>query len=237
VEVSCSVYSMEKLGIVSSGAAFERMELNMLSAYATIVFAAIFMAILILLHFLKREFDPTWRMISEYEIGRFGWMMRLAFFLWGASVLALLITIWPSLQSFSGMISRCWLVLIVAALLGAGIFRTDPITESAPNLVNTIHALCGTIVILTFPIAATLVVHGLLENASWLPVQGQSIFATALVWIGMVAFFASIIVSRIIDPSVGRVGPKVYLGWPNRFLVVTYIIWLIIIAGNALHLL
>jgi hypothetical protein len=45
-------------------------ELIMVFEYATIVFAAMFLALLILLHVLKPEFDPTWRMISEYEIGR-----------------------------------------------------------------------------------------------------------------------------------------------------------------------
>ncbi|HVN81339.1 MAG TPA: DUF998 domain-containing protein [Terriglobia bacterium] len=209
----------------------------MVFEYATIVFAAIFFAILILLHFLKREFDPTWRMISEYEIGRFGWMMRIAFFCWGASTLALLITIWPSLGSISGTISRGWLVLIVIAQFGAGIFKTNPITETAPNPTNTLHTLFGMIVILTFPIVASLAVHSLLQNDIWLPSQGQLIFGTVLVWIGLIAYFASIIISRIIDPSVERVGPKVYQGWPNRFMAATYVIWLILIAGNALRFL
>jgi hypothetical protein len=31
-------------------------------------------------HFLKPEFDPSWRMVSEYAIGRWGWVMQLAFF-------------------------------------------------------------------------------------------------------------------------------------------------------------
>jgi hypothetical protein len=205
--------------------------------YVTIVCAALFLVLLILLHFLKRELNPSWRMISEYEIGRFGWMMRLAFFCWGASVLALLITIWPSLQSVGGVISRWWLVLIVLALIGAGIFKTNPITETTPNLANTLHAVCGMIVILTFPIAATLAVHSLLNNDVWSPARGPLTFGTVLCWAGMAAFFASIIISRIIDPTIGRVGPKVYLGWPNRFMVVTYVTWLIIVAGNALRFL
>jgi hypothetical protein len=71
-------------------------EVIMVSAYAAIVLAVIFLSILLLLHFLKPELDPTWRMISEYEIGCPGWLMRLAFFSWGASELAILITIWPT---------------------------------------------------------------------------------------------------------------------------------------------
>jgi hypothetical protein len=208
----------------------------MASEYLSIVFASVFIIILTLLHFLKRELNPSWRMISEYEIGRFGWLMRIAFFSWGTSVLALLISIWPSLQPISGTISRWWLVLIVMALFGAGIFKTDPITENTPNWVNTIHAVCGAIVILTFPIAATLAVRSLLHNQLWSASRSQVIFGTVLTWVGLAAFFASIIISRTIDPSAGRVGPHVYLGWPNRIMVVTYVVWLIIIAGAALRL-
>ena len=203
----------------------------MVFAYAAIVFAVIFLALLFLLHFLKPELDPAWRMISEYEIGRFGWMMRLAFFSWGASVLAILITTW----SFLGPISRGWFVLIVIALFGAGLFKTNLITDNTPDLVNTIHALCGAVVILTFPVAATLAVSDLLQDQVWSAGQSLLISGTVLAWIGMLAFFASIIISRIIDPSAGRVGPHVYLGWPNRFMVVTYIVWIIIVAVTALQ--
>ena len=206
----------------------------MLSAYISIVFVVVFLAILFLLHFLKRELDPAWRMISEYEIGRFGWMMRLAFFCWGASLLALLITIWPTLQPISGTISRWWFVLIVIALFGAGIFKTNPITDRTPNPVNTIHTLCGAIVILTFPVAATLAVHSLLHNHLWSVNQGLLIFGTALAWIGMVTFFSSIIIARIKDPSAGEPGgPHINQGWPNRFMVVMYMIWIIIVAVTA----
>ncbi len=214
----------------------ERTNENMVLGYLSILFAAVFLVALFLLHLLKRELDPAWRMISEYEIGRFGWMMRLAFFSWGASVLALLITIWPYLLPISGTVSRWWFVLIGIALLGAGIFKTNPITDNTTNWVNTIHALCGTIVILTFPIAATLAVRSLLHNPSWSANQSVLILGTVLIWIGLVAFFASIIISRIMDPSAGRVGPHVYLGWPNRFMVVTYIVWVMMIAMIAVQL-
>jgi len=204
-------------------------------AHASIVFGIGFIAILTLLHFLKPELSPVWRMISEYEIGRFGWMMRLAFFCWGASVLTLLITIWDSLNSTGEVIGRWWFVLITLALFGAGIFKTDPITELTNSTENTLHSLCGAIVILTFPIAATLVKNSLLQNRAWAIAQSQLIFGTYLTWFGLISFFASLIISRMIDPSAGRVGPKVYLGWPNRFMVLTYVLWLIIVANNAIR--
>lgn len=209
----------------------------MVFAYISIVFATIFLAILFSLHFLKRELDPSWRMISEYEIGRFGWMMRLAFFCWGTSVLSLLIAFWSSLQTTGGVISRWWFAVIVAALIGAGIFKTDPITNNTNSLVNTIHKVCGTIVILTFPIAATLAVTSLLHNPQWSAYRGLLILGVVLAWIGLVVYFASVTVARIKDPKAGEVGgPHVLMGWPNRFNVVTYIILIYILAVIALRL-
>lgn len=209
----------------------------MVSAYVSISLASVFLADLLLLHFLKPELDPSWRMISEYEIGRFGWMMRLAFFCWGGSVLALVITVWPSLQLLTGTISRWWFILIAIALFGAGVFKTDPITDLTPGVVNTLHQVSGAIVIFSFPIAATLAISSLLHSPAWSANQCLLIAGAGLTWIGLIAFMASIIVARIKDPSAGEPGgPRVYQGWPNRFTVVTYIIWIILVASTALRL-
>jgi hypothetical protein len=209
----------------------------MTAAYVSIVFGSVFLILVTLLHFLKRELDPSWRMISEYEIGRHGWMMRLAFFCWGASVLAATIAIWPSLQTIGGVIGRWWLLVIVIFLFGAGIFKADPITDQTNNLVNRLHALCGMVVILTFPIVATLAASSLMKNLRWLPVRGLLVLAVVLVWAGMIAYFATIIIARSKNPKVGEDGTRIYMGWPNRFNVVTYLIWIFIMAGSVIHLL
>jgi hypothetical protein len=208
----------------------------MASASVSIACAAVFLIILILLHFLKRELDPSWRMISEYEIGRFGWLMRLAFFAWGTSVLALLVTIWPSLGGVSGAVARGWFVVIVIALFGAGIFKTNPITDQTPNPVSTIHNLCGATVILTFPIAATLAVISLLHNQSWSTYQGLLIMVTTLGWVGMGAYFASVMIARARNPMAGQPGgPVIYMGWTNRFNVGAYVLWVVVVAATALR--
>jgi hypothetical protein len=41
-------------------------------AEISLMAVASFSALLILLHFLKPELDPSWRMISEYEIVEIG---------------------------------------------------------------------------------------------------------------------------------------------------------------------
>jgi hypothetical protein len=149
-------------------------------------------------------------------------MMTLAFICWGGSVLALLVAQWPSLRTVGGRIGRWWLLLIGMALFGAGSFKTNAITDPTPSTANTLHALCGAIVILTFPIAASLVARSLARNHEWKAPRSTLFWATLLVWLGMLAFFSSIIVSNAINPSAGRVGPEVFPGWPNRLMVVLF---------------
>jgi hypothetical protein len=204
-----------------------------LPARIAIALSAAFLAILLLLHFLEPEFDPSWRMISEYELGRFGWMMSLAFFCWGGSVLALLVALWPSLRTLGGAIARGWLVLIGVALFGAGIFITNPITDNVQSTANTLHTLCGALVILTFPMAASLAAGSLARNEAWATARRVLLWATLLVWFGLVAYLGSIILSNAINPTAGRVGPHVLQGWPNRFMALVYHVWLIVVALRA----
>jgi hypothetical protein len=208
----------------------------MIIAQLSLAFGGVFLALLALLHLFKRELDPSWRMISEYEIGRFGWLMRLAFFCWGASVLTATLAIWPSLQTVGGVIGSYWLLVITLFLFGAGIFKTDPITAQTNSLVSKLHNLCGTVVILTFPIAATLTANSLMRNPGWAPAHGGLVLGTVLVWAGMAAYFGTIIGARVRNPKAGEDGSHILMGWPNRLNVVTYLIWIFIVAGWAIWL-
>ncbi len=204
------------------------------AAQIAVAFAIGFLVILCSLHFLEPEFDPSWRMISEYEIGRYGPMMRLAFFCWGSSVLALVYVLWFSLQTVGGNVGRWWLLVIGIALFGAGTFVTNAILDPTPSTANSLHTLCGAVVILTFPMAASLVTGSLAKNRDWASARRWLFSATLLVWLSLFLFFASIVVSRAVHPMAGRVGPEVFLGWPNRFLVLVYNVWLILVARRTL---
>jgi Protein of unknown function (DUF998) len=124
--------------------------------------------------------------------------------------------------------------VIGIALFGAGIFVTNAILDPTPSMPNSLHTLCGAVVILTFPIAVSLVA-GSLARDSALTARPWLLSATALVWLSLFLFFGSIVVSRAIHPNAGRVGPEVFLGWPNRFLVLVYNVWLILVAGRTLR--
>ena len=202
-------------------------ETSFIASRMSVIFSTAFISILFL---LKPELDPSWRMISEYEIGRYGWLMRLAFFCWGSSVLSLLVALRGSLRTMGGKVGYVWLVLIGIALFGAGIFATNAITDTTPSTANSLHTLCGAFVILTFPIASSLVVGSLRRNEEWNTARSHLFWVQTLVWLSMFMYFGAIIVSNAINPSAGRVGPEVYIGWPNRFMVVIYNVWLITVA-------
>jgi len=197
---------------------------------AALMFACLFILTLAVLHFLEPEFDPKWRMISEYEIGKYGYLMQGAFFAWAASVLFMAITALHFVSTAGGTIGCIWFMIMVVALVGAGYFKTNAITDNSTSRDNTIHTLCGAIVILTFPIASTLVANALLRSPFWEPYTLVVFNFTLLNWLGMIGFFGSILWSRKKDPSAGRVGPKVLLGWPNRIMVLLYNVWVIVLA-------
>lgn len=205
-------------------------------AYASLGLACVFLALLFALHVLKPETDPSWRWISEYEIGRFGWMMRLAFLCWGGSVFALALALWPSLQPVAGTLGRWWLIVIAVALCGAGLFKTDPITDRTSSMENRLHAIFGAVVILTFPIAATLVTVGLSRGAAWPASLGLLIPATTLTWLGLVVFLGSNIRAGGQSRSGERIGASdIRVGWQNRFMVVTYALWIVALSIVSLH--
>jgi NAD/NADP transhydrogenase beta subunit len=188
----------------------------------------VFLILLAALHFLEPEFDPSKRLISEYELGRYGWIMSLAFFSLGVGVLATMRSTGKASTGTRGRIGRWWFLAISIAFFGAAIFYP----YRPPNFASYIHGLCGMIVIVTFPIAATLCASGLAHNQAWTALRRQLRWATVLVWVGLLLFAGSVIVFGIISQPVDRSNPNLLVGWQNRFMIVTYSIWLIIVVWS-----
>jgi Protein of unknown function (DUF998) len=207
------------------------MAITSVAALVALIAVGAFSLLLALLHVLKPEIDPSWRMISEYEIGRHGWIMRLAFLCWAASVVAVAVALGPH----ASPLGSAALVAVALGPLGAAIFATDPITTptASTSVAHRWHALFGAVFILGFPIAATL--------ASWSAAGADPSAALHLwppwlwwvPWSGLIVFIGSAVVFQATGK--GRAGPDVPIGWPNRFLVVTYVAWLTVAAWTMLY--
>jgi hypothetical protein len=187
--------------------------------------AAAFSLLLILLHFLKPENDPSWRMISEYQIGRYGWLMQLAFFCWSIGVFALAAVL--SQHIFA--IADIFLFVIAASIFGAGIFVTNPITtpNELQNRASKLHTLFGAITIIGTPFVVTAIDWSLGGSPLVASIQPYLILLTLIVWLGFLMFVLAMVYygSKKIP-----LGPHAKIGWPNRFMVFTYIVWLVVIA-------
>ena len=88
-------------------------------------FCVAFLAILSVLHFLEPEFNPP-HLISEYQLGRFGWLMSLAFFCLGMASLAFFAAAKQETHTRPGRFGTWGMLIISTAYFCGGIFPPDP---------------------------------------------------------------------------------------------------------------
>jgi hypothetical protein len=197
--------------------------------------AATFVVLLAALHFIKPELDPSWHFISEYAIGEYGWIMVLAFLSLTLSYVSLFVAIRSQLRTIAGRIGLVLLVVSALGLIIAAIFTTDPITasEDAVTTEGTLHNLGGTLG-MAMPFAAGLIGWKLARNPAWASARRPLLWATGLALVAFVVSF--VFLGVMVSQSGGKFGPDVLVGWPNRFEVVAYSVWLMVVAWQALKL-
>jgi hypothetical protein len=175
-------------------------------------------ALVALLHLLEPEFDPSWRMLSEYSLGRYGVLMRVAFLAWGSGVVALAVALsawaWPW---------NLGLAVVAVGPLGAAFVDTDPITTPPREMSRRgrIHAALGVLFILGFPVAATIAGVAVAGDAA-----GSALaWASAGPWIALAWFLLTNV--RHARPD-GRGAPDVPVGWPNRVSMLVDLCWVLL---------
>jgi hypothetical protein len=185
-----------------------------------------FITILVMLHVLKPEIDPSWNFISEYQVGRFGWLMSLAFVSLGSSCVFLAISLWKEVN-LAGKIGTIMLLLSAIGMFIAAIFKTDPLNTSPELVTNSgmLHQMGA--MLDQIPFAVLLITIALFRKKHWQINRWMLIVSLILVWLGTIYFIASI---RINFPADGKFGPNVLVGWQNRIMIVTQALWLILVA-------
>lgn len=172
--------------------------------------------LVVALHYLEPEFDPSWRMLSEYSLGKYGMLMRAAFLLGGTGVIACGVALWTT----AGLLS-VGLPLVALGPVGAAFIDTDPITTPRTEMtrMSKAHAALGSLFILGFPVAATCAGVG----ASFHSEGGQLLAWMALVpWAGL-GWFLIATIRLGSHSSAGN--PDVRIGWPNRVNMLAYLAW------------
>lgn len=188
--------------------------------------AACAVGLMLLLHVLEPEFDPAWRMLSEYSLGRYGVLMRVAFLAMGTGVIAVGVALWRVAWPWS-----LGLGLVAVGPLGAAFIDTDPITTPHAQMSrrSNVHSALGALFILGFPLAATIAGVGVAGNPAVGPILA---WASAVPWVTLVWFLGTSIRHARPD-AVG--GPDVRVGGPNRVSILAYLGWVAMAAVTMLR--
>ena len=202
------------------------------AALVALLGVAGFVGILVLLHVVRADLDPSWHFISEYEIGRFGWLMQGAFLLLSLANLALLAAVRPALRGIPGTLGTVlFLVGTLGTILG-GLFVTDSIgtLPEAASPSGKMHALGGGLG-LAGVLGTWLLSASLLRDPAWRPARRALLIATAIFTLGFLVSFVTI--ATLVGRSGGTFGPDVPVGWPNRIGILAGCAWLAIVARQA----
>jgi hypothetical membrane protein len=201
-------------------------QISSVAAVASLVFLAT-------LHVLSPEFDPSWRMVSEYALGNYGWVLSLMFIAWAVSSWALAFTIWSQARTRAGKIG---LIFLIAAGVGEAM-------ASAFDINHPLHSVAAMIGILSLPVAAMLISINLGRTEAWSPARKALLWTANLTWVSvllMAGTFILLIVTYTqaggeMTSEVAALPPGVIalVGWANRFLIIAYCVWVITLARHA----
>ena len=196
----------------------------------TIAFSAASLCFLAALHFVSPEFAPSWRMISEYALGRHKWLITGFFVCWAVAGLALTALL-------ATKVSGPWAVTGVVLL---GLSAIGALMGGLFDIQHKLHGLAFGIGVPTLPVAALLIGYhlskttggGILVPASHAPWISLVLMGVAMGV--MIAGFKKAGIAMgpdVTPPSQVPAGVVALAGYANRLLVVCYIGWLIVTAA------
>jgi hypothetical protein len=184
---------------------------------------------------LSPEFDPSWRVVSEYANGKFGWVLSLMFAAWAMSSWALALALWPQVKTRAGKVG-----LYLLAVSGTG-----EAMASAFNINHPLHDVAGLLGVPTAAIAASLISVSLCRAEPWGRVRRQLLWTSNLIWASLVSLVLSIVLlvvtfhhSRVQPgPHITQLPPGVIGldGWADRLFILCSCAWLMATARAAMR--
>jgi hypothetical membrane protein len=191
------------------------------AARLSIAAAAAVILLLASLHVLSPEFDPSWRVVSEYANGKYGWVLSLMFVAWAVSTWALAFAIWAQLQTIAGKLGLGFLVVAGLGEAMASVFDIN----------HPLHGLSGILGIIGLPVAAMLISVTLGRTPAWSGAKKLLLATANLTWVILALMMAALMVMVL---GRTRGGTIALVGYPNRLLVVVYCAWAMTVAWQAI---
>jgi hypothetical protein len=197
-------------------------------------------AILLLgtLHVLSPEFSPSWRMVSEYAFGHYGWVLSLMFVSWAIGSWALVVVIRSQVHTNAGKLGL-WFLMI------AGIGEAMASVFDVRHEIG--HGIAGLLGVVGFPIAALLLSVALGRNETWRPARRALLWIANLSWISVVLLVATltIMTMQMARASGGHLpqhaprslppGVLAVDGWANRLIVLSNCAWVLVAGWHAIQ--
>ena len=191
------------------------------------------------LHVLSPEFNPSWRMVSEYALGHYGWVLSLMFLAWGISSWALAVAIWSQVKTKAGKVGLWFLVI---AGIGEAMASVFDITQDLG------HGIAGLLGVVGFPIAALLLSVSLGRTEAWRAAKKPLLWIANLSWISVLLLVATLLLMTVqfMQANGGQLpqqapaslppGVLGLVGWADRLIVLSNCAWVLVAAGQAMKL-
>jgi hypothetical protein len=203
-------------------------------ALLTISCAALSLLCLLMLHFVSPEFKPSWRMISEYAMGKHKGLLTCFFVFWGLSSIFLSLLLWSRVTTVWGKVGVMLLFVSAIGEIMGGLF----------DVKHKHHGLAALLGVPTLPIAAMLIGYSIVQTADWQSQSSSILISSHANWISFVLMGITMAIMMTGFKNSGiQMGPNMeppksvppgviaIAGYANRLLVVCYVGWLIIIAN------
>jgi hypothetical protein len=212
-------------------------EIEVIGALLAIVAAAATLLLLASLHILSPEFNPSFRMVSEYALGHYGSLLSLMFLAWGMSSWALAVAIWSQVKTRVGKVGLWFLVI---AGLGEAMASVFDVTHD-PG-----HSIAGVLGMGGFPIAAVLLSLSLGRLPAWHGVRSLLHWIANLSWISVVLLVATLVLMTVQfaqvyggqlpqhAPTQLPAGVLGLGGWADRLFVLSNCLWAFVVAWQVM---
>ena len=214
-------------------------EIEVIGALLAMVAAAATLLLLASLHILSPEFDPSFRMVSEYALGQYGWVLSLMFLAWGISAWAVAVALWSQVSTRAGKVGLWFLVI---AGLGEAMAAVFDVTHD-PG-----HSIAGVLGIGGFPIAAVLLSVSLGRTQRWRGAKKPLLWLANLNWISVVLLVATLVLMTVQfaqaygghlpqhAPAQLPAGVLGFDGWADRLIVLSNCLWVGVAAWQIMKL-
>ncbi len=185
------------------------------------------------LHLVSPEFDPSWRMVSEYALGNHKWLISLFFVFWGIASMGLAFALW---SVATGKLGKLGVVLLFISGVGE-------VLAAVFDAKHSLHGMAAMLGVPTLPIAALLVSYHLKRKPDWSAHKKPLLLSAHATWLSLALMVVAMVVMMTgfqaagIKFEEGAEPPKFVPegvialgGYANRILIAAYLACLIIVA-------